>query len=119
MVASLSVAGCSTKGNDDRQHRSCFPEGIHYILSKVGVVSGKLGSCFELLGQVPRRRGGISVGMADSPVAERHCRVFALGLGARGRSFRRRGWKPGRNTTVLRSADAGSSRYAEMTQEEL
>ena len=119
MVAGLVVTSCSTVGDDDRQHRGRFSEGIHHILAKEWVVAGELSSFVERLGQVPRRRRGIRGRMAEGPVAKRHRWVFALGLRARGRSFRRRGWKPGRSTTFLRSADAGSTRCAEMTQEEL
>ena len=114
MVARLIVASCSTVGDDDRQHRGCFSEGIHHILAKKWVVAGELVSFFELLGQVPRRRGELRVGMADCPVAERHRWVFALGLGARGGSFCWRGWKAGQTTSILRSADADSTRCAQM-----
>ena len=87
VVAWLSVARCSTVGDDDRQHRGCFSEGIHHVLAIQWVVAGELVSFFELLGQVPRRRGELRVGMADCPVAERHRWVVALGLGARGGVF--------------------------------
>ena len=53
MVAGLIVAIGSTEGDNDRQHRGCFPKGIHHVLAKVGVVAGKLGSFIERRGQVP------------------------------------------------------------------
>ena len=64
MVAGLIVASCATVGDDDRQHRSCFSEGIHHILAIEGVVAGELISFVERRGQVPRRRRGIWGGMA-------------------------------------------------------
>ena len=93
MVAGLVVTSCSTVGDDDRQHRGRFSEGIHHILAKEWVVAGELSSFGEHLGQVPRRQRGIGAGMAEGPVAKRHRWVFALGLRARGRSFR---WGGGR-----------------------
>ena len=61
MVAWLIFASCSTVGDDDRQHRCCFSEGIHHILAKEWVVAGELSSFVERRGQVPRRRRGIWV----------------------------------------------------------
>ena len=49
----MIVAIGSTEGDDDRQHRGCFPEGVHHVLAEVGVVAGKLVCIFELGGQVP------------------------------------------------------------------
>ena len=95
VVVGVVVDSCSTVGDNDWHHHSYFLEGIHHILVKVWVVTGELISFVERLGQVPRRWRGIWAGMAEDPIAKRYRWVFSLGLRARGRSFRRKGWKLG------------------------